>query len=306
MLACSVRWSGPGAGDPEPRTCGPPVRKVSPQTSEACHNSNTELKAGILRRASTKDGVSFRMEPLNARLESLGPALATTLPLRPPSSLESGPLIVEALTPTLDVARSCSSLQLPSPPSSPRAQRPPKTKVPRQVAHEDVMAPHPTAATSDVVTFEDRPSPVARVATTCTGGAIGPMTNREKRAKPSLTPPRSGVKPRSRSVPIGLSASEAERLLMEDSEPISFFEAFGGFYKQLVQGTRCTGPDALAVNERFVEIDLSAEFPPERREAQIDFLAPEVGPLVPFEVGRGSFTLVDRGHSSTLHSVHHL
>ena len=27
-------------------------------------------------------------------------------------------------------------------------------------------------------------------------------------------------------------------------------EAFGGFYKQLVQGTRCTGPEALAANER--------------------------------------------------------
>lgn len=310
MLACSVRWSGPGAGDPEPWT-GSPVRKVTPQTSEAahCHNSSTDLRAGVLRRASTKEGVSFHMEPLSTRIESLGPALAkqaTTIPQQPQSPMESDPLIVQALTPLLDAARSCSSTQLPSPPNSPKAQRPPKTKVPRQVAHQDVAPLQPTAAPAEVTAFEDRLSPLARVTTTCNGGNIGNMTSREKRVKPPLTPPRSGVRPRSRSVPIGLTASEAERFLMEDSQPISFFEAFGGFYKQLVQGTRCTGPDALAVNERFVEIDLSAEFPPERREAQIDLLAPEVGPLGLFEVGRGGFTLADRGHTSTLHSVHHL
>jgi len=310
MLACSVRWPGPGSGDPEPWTGGSPVRKVSPQTSEASprHHSNTELRAGVLRRASTKEGVSFRMEPCNARLESLGPALATaTMPPRPPSPMESGPRIVQALTPLLDVARSCSSSQLPSPPTSPRAQRPPKTKVPRQVAHQDVSALQPSvAAAAEVAPLEDRALPVAKVATTCIGGTNGSMTSREKRAKPSLTPPRSGVRFRSRSVPLGLTAGEAERLLMEDSQPISFFEAFGGFYKQLVQGTRCTGPDALAVNERFVEIDLSAEFPPERREAQIDLLAPEAGPLGFVEVGRGGFALSDRGHTSNLHSVHHL
>jgi len=312
MLACSVRWSGPGTGDPEPWTGGSSVRKVSPHTSEAPpgHNSNTELRAGILRRTSTKEGVSFRMEPLNNRLESLGPSLATNIPPRPPSPMESGPQIVQALTPLLNVARSCSSSQLPSPPTSPRAQRPPKTKVPRQVAHQDVLTVQPTATGAQAqhtAHQQDPASPVARVATACTGATIGSMTSREKRAKPSLTPPRSGVRLRSRSVPIGLSTSEAERLLMEDSQPISFFEAFGGFYKQLVQGTRCTGPDALAVNERFVEIDLSAEFPPERREAQIDLLAPEVGPLGLFEVGRGGFTLADRGHNTpAFHSVHHL
>jgi len=62
---------------------------------------------------------------------------------------------------------------------------------------------------------------------------------------------------------------------VEDPRTLSFLEAFGGFYKQLVQGTRCTGPDVLAINERFVEIDLSGEFPPERREAQVDFLVPQ-------------------------------
>jgi len=54
------------------------------------------------------------------------------------------------------------------------------------------------------------------------------------------------------------------------NHPTSLVEAFGGFYTQLVQGTKCTGPEALAGNERLVEIDLSAEFPPERRVAQVD------------------------------------
>jgi len=78
--------------------------------------------------------------------------------------------------------------------------------------------------------------------------------------------------------------------------PQGFFEAFGGFYKQLVQGTRCTGPDSLAVNERSVEIDLSAEFPPERREAQVDFLDPQVPQAAHLGLQYGS---VDR-------AVHHL
>lgn len=57
----------------------------------------------------------------------------------------------------------------------------------------------------------------------------------------------------------------------EDLSNLSFLETIDDFYRQLVLGTKCTGPDVLAINERAVEIDLSAEFPPERREAQFDF-----------------------------------
>merc|ERR1711870_156764 len=52
--------------------------------------------------------------------------------------------------------------------------------------------------------------------------------------------------------------------------PASFLDGVDGFYKLLVQGTHCTGPDVLAVNESSHEIDLSAEFPPEKRVAQVD------------------------------------
>lgn len=85
--------------------------------------------------------------------------------------------------------------------------------------------------------------------------------------------------------------------VLEDAVPGSLLEAFGGFYKQLVQGTKCTGPDALAGNERFVEIDLSGEFPPERREAQVD---PQATPL---QVGHSAY----HGHHCGLpQSLHHL
>merc|ERR1712187_985838 len=75
-------------------------------------------------------------------------------------------------------------------------------------------------------------------------------------------------KMRSRSLP-------STPIINEETDTASvagFFEAFGGFYKQLVQGPQCTGPDALAINESSHEVDLSAEFPPERREAQVDLL----------------------------------
>lgn len=118
----------------------------------------------------------------------------------------------------------------------------------------------------------------------------------------AMTPPRSLAKPRSRSVPIALGAVSEAAV----TGPVSFLEAFDGFYKQLVLGTKCTGPDALAVNERFVEIDLSAEFPPERREAQVDFLAPQV-PHAAFERSAcGHSPHTDTCNSSPCHSVHHL
>merc|ERR1711879_608982 len=83
-----------------------------------------------------------------------------------------------------------------------------------------------------------------------------------------VTAPRTlSGKPRSRSLPTAPSTEET------DSATVAgFLEAFGGFYKQLVEGPQCTGPDALAVNESSHEVDLSGEFPPERREAQIDML----------------------------------
>jgi hypothetical protein len=64
----------------------------------------------------------------------------------------------------------------------------------------------------------------------------------------------------------------------------------GGFLEtvgRILDGTKCTGPDALAGNERFFEVDLSAEFPPERREAQIDPHAHESSePQYGYGIGR--------------------
>jgi len=96
-----------------------------------------------------------------------------------------------------------------------------------------------------------------------------------------------------------------------DDRPVGFFEAFGGFYKQLVQGTRCTGPDVLAVNERFVEIDLSAEFPPERREAQVDFLGPQLPHVVhkrnqSIEMMPDAYSRATCDRTLASQSVHHL
>lgn len=79
-------------------------------------------------------------------------------------------------------------------------------------------------------------------------------------------------KSRSRSVPTGLRAEDAVVRRQEEPSINGFFEAFGGFYKQLVHGSKCTGAggaDVLAAGERAWEIDLSHEFPPERRPAQV-------------------------------------
>lgn len=48
------------------------------------------------------------------------------------------------------------------------------------------------------------------------------------------------------------------------------FGAVGGFYHQFFNGIKCTSPEMVAATERLVEIDLSNEFPPERRESQVD------------------------------------
>uniref|UniRef100_A0A7S4Q7K9 Uncharacterized protein n=1 Tax=Alexandrium monilatum TaxID=311494 RepID=A0A7S4Q7K9_9DINO len=145
-----------------------------------------------------------------------------------------------------------------SPWSTPRAQRPPPTRVPWHVAVRQV------GSWEDQVT-PPRSSPVI--------SASGAMTSRGvARSKGVASPTRaSGDRPRSHSLPKFRQGEVGGAL------PVGFFEAFDGFYKQLMQGTKCTGPDALAVDERF-EIDLSGEFPPERREAQVDMLAPLQAP----------------------------
>eukprot|EP00929_Paragymnodinium_shiwhaense_P105713 TRINITY_DN70789_c0_g1_i1.p1 TRINITY_DN70789_c0_g1~~TRINITY_DN70789_c0_g1_i1.p1 ORF type:complete len:488 (+),score=79.03 TRINITY_DN70789_c0_g1_i1:73-1536(+) len=83
-------------------------------------------------------------------------------------------------------------------------------------------------------------------------------------------PWNASSRPRATSVPQRVKK-------INDSPTNGLFNVFGGFYDQLVLGTKCTGPDALASNERLVEIDLSSEFPPERRQAQVDPHLPRSG-----------------------------
>jgi len=95
------------------------------------------------------------------------------------------------------------------------------------------------------------------------------------RSATGIAPPQQPAKPcRSRSAPCR-RAAKAEG---DDIGLLGFFEAFGGFYNQMIEGTKCTGPDTLAINERHVEIDLSSEFPPERRPAQVDLMQIPQGP----------------------------
>jgi len=171
-----------------------------------------------------------------------------------------------------------SSSRLSSPLSSPRAQLPLPTRAPHQTPRPVVVHQVPQSQVFS-------PS----------RGSMGAMTSRgDLRTKCGVNPPRTVVRPRSRSVPIApLDGCEVNNV-----GSISFFEAFGGFYKQLVQGAKCTGPDALAVDERHVEIDLSAEFPPERREAQFDFLAPAQAPY--------AFERITCEVPPSCQSVHHL
>ncbi|CAK0849341.1 unnamed protein product [Prorocentrum cordatum] len=88
-----------------------------------------------------------------------------------------------------------------------------------------------------------------------------------------------GGKLRARSLPTSARGCSLDGL--EDggaAQGPGFLEAFGAVYHHLVSGTKCTGPDALAGNERTSEIDLSHEFPPERREAQVDRSVPQPPP----------------------------
>jgi len=59
-----------------------------------------------------------------------------------------------------------------------------------------------------------------------------------------------------------------------EAKTSGLWEAFGSIYKEIVAGgNSCTGPDSLPINDALHEIDLSHEFPPEKREAQVDPLA---------------------------------
>lgn len=126
----------------------------------------------------------------------------------------------------------------PPTPSSPLARRPPNTKA-AQAAR--VSAP------------ERNPSNY---------GAEGWASAAVPQLAP--TPPRFSSLSRARSVPCAPKKEETVESLS------SLLAAFGGFYQELLQGTKCTIPDSVVINDRSAEIDLSHEFPPERREAQID------------------------------------
>lgn len=86
-----------------------------------------------------------------------------------------------------------------------------------------------------------------------------PSTTKTPRAADS----NIGLSGRSRVLPMAYRQEKAD-------EFPSLLEAFGGFYKELIQGIKCTMPDSVVIHDRSAEMDLSHEFPPERREAQID------------------------------------
>eukprot|EP00441_Pelagodinium_beii_P040032 CAMPEP_0197626440 /NCGR_PEP_ID=MMETSP1338-20131121/5411_1 /TAXON_ID=43686 ORGANISM="Pelagodinium beii, Strain RCC1491" /NCGR_SAMPLE_ID=MMETSP1338 /ASSEMBLY_ACC=CAM_ASM_000754 /LENGTH=287 /DNA_ID=CAMNT_0043196981 /DNA_START=40 /DNA_END=902 /DNA_ORIENTATION=- len=134
----------------------------------------------------------------------------------------------------------------PPTPSSPLARKPPFTKA---------TQPARVALAVDVPS-EQNPANY---------GAAGWSAAVPSQRVPA-TPPRfsSASFSRARSVP---SAPKKEETVGDLS---SLLAAFGGFYQELLQGTRCTMPDSVVINDRSAEIDLSHEFPPERREAQID------------------------------------
>lgn len=149
------------------------------------------------------------------------------------------------------------------PPSPPRPSPPPPPS-----------RPSPSSKVQPI-RADVSPIPVSvepATSTLCTAPATaraGSPELRELDIRTLRNDPNVVLKHRSQSVPIMARASKAQA---DDKGLLGFFEAFGGLYSQLVQGTKCTGPDALAVNERLVEIDLSAEFPPERRAAQVDLV----------------------------------
>lgn len=201
-------------------------------------------------------------------------------------------------TPVALLPHGCSSPQAPTPPSSssPRAQRPPPTRPTWAEASRQVEVPwHVLQQGVPSTTFyTSMPRGVLR-------------TSRSTLTSAGVTAPRTlGVKPRSRSLPTAQTTGEED----DSASAVGFFEAFGGFYKQLVRGPQCTGPDVLAVNECSHEIDLSGEFPPEKREAQVDLLIlqPQL-PHQPALVNNNSWERDierDRLHDMVVASMHHL
>lgn len=110
-------------------------------------------------------------------------------------------------------------------------------------------------------------------------------------------PPRFPSGPPTRALFRARSLPNARGVEVTGNMP-GLFEAVDGFYKQLVQGTKCSIPDSAVFHDRSVEIDLSHEFPPERREAQVDpkevlprFLTPRIASsaAVPSEAAQRGF-----------------
>jgi len=137
-----------------------------------------------------------------------------------------------------------SPLQELSPASSPRPQRLPPSR-------------------------QTWPSSVPTLGLAVHPAALQPQCVSRLRLAAAPTPARCYSRQRSRGLPPPHPAAGAGQAVADPSF-VGVCRAVGDFYSELLKGSRCTGPDALAVDERFVEIDLSGEFPPERREAQVD------------------------------------
>merc|ERR1712232_796618 len=141
-------------------------------------------------------------------------------------------------TPAAMLPRGWSSPHPPTPPSSssPRARRPPTNKV---------------STASEARAPLQNMSPGAAFYTNLPKSFI--RSPRSGSANPGVTAPRCNGKVRSRSLPTPPGVAED----VDTVATMSFFEAFGGFYRQLVQGPQCTGPYVLATDERSHEVDLS-------------------------------------------------
>lgn len=55
----------------------------------------------------------------------------------------------------------------------------------------------------------------------------------------------------------------------KETEQQSLLGAVAGIYAELLKGAECGVPESMTY-DRSAEIDLSHEFPPEQREAQVD------------------------------------
>lgn len=209
-------------------------------------------------------GVASACAPMRVRSRSGSDIGAPRLPWWAPAA-DSNPAIMprrddlhgQPSSPVAMLHSVGSSPQSPALPSSnsPRARRPPLPPTRGSLAAEALL-PDDSAwhATPGAMFHSSLPKGFFR-------------STQELPACVGIIAPRTpNGKLRSRSLPPSPTRVEDDGT----ANAGSFLGGFGGFYKQLVHGTQCTGPDALAVNESSHEIDLSAEFPPERRMAQVD------------------------------------